>query len=74
MELIQVFEKVTGEKLNYKVVGRRTGDIEKVWANPELANNELGWKAVETIEDTVLSAWNWQIKSNKLLTTKQQEE
>lgn len=65
MELIQVFEKVTGEKLNYKVVGRRSGDIEKVWANPELANNELGWKSMETIEDTLLSAWNWQMKLNK---------
>ncbi|MDR1370796.1 MAG: UDP-glucose 4-epimerase GalE [Dysgonamonadaceae bacterium] len=65
LELIHVFEKVTGERLNYKVVGRRSGDIEKVWANPEFANNELGWKSIETIEDTVLSAWNWQVKLNK---------
>ena len=41
---------------------RRDGDIEKVWANPELANNELGWKAEVGIEDTLLSAWNWQLK------------
>jgi UDP-glucose 4-epimerase len=65
MELIHRFEKVTGEKLNYKVVGRRSGDIEKVWANPEFANNELGWKSIETIENTLLSAWNWQINLNK---------
>ncbi|MDR0681596.1 MAG: UDP-glucose 4-epimerase GalE [Dysgonamonadaceae bacterium] len=65
IELIQAFEKVTREKLNYKVVGRRSGDIEKVWANPEYANNELGWKSVETIENTLLSAWNWQINLNK---------
>ena len=62
LELINAFEKATGVKLNYKIVGRRAGDIEKVWANPERANNELGWKAVETIEDTLLSAWNWQLK------------
>ena len=62
LELINAFEKATGVKLNYQIVGRRAGDIEKVWANPELANNELGWKAEVGIEDTLLSAWNWQLK------------
>lgn len=36
--------------------------IEKVWANPDYANNELGWKAQETLEDTLRSAWAWQLK------------
>ncbi|MDR0892221.1 MAG: UDP-glucose 4-epimerase GalE [Mediterranea sp.] len=62
LELINGFEKATGVKLNYQIVGRRAGDIEKVWANPDLANNELGWKAEETLEDTLRSAWNWQLK------------
>ena len=62
LELINAFEKATGVKLNYQIVGRRAGDIEKVWANPELANNELGWKAETSIEDTLLSAWKWQLK------------
>ena len=62
LELINAFEKATGVKLNYQIVGRRAGDIEKVWANPDLANNELGWKAEVSIEDTLLSAWNWQLK------------
>ncbi len=62
LELINAFEKATGVKLNYKIVGRRAGDIEKVWANPEYANEELGWTAKETIEDTLKSAWNWQLK------------
>lgn len=62
LELIHAFEAATGVKLNYKIVDRRAGDIEKVWANPELANQELGWSAVETIEDTLRSAWNWQLK------------
>ncbi len=62
LELINAFEKATGVKLNYKIVGRREGDIEKVWANPDYANNELGWKAYETIEDTLASAWKWQLK------------
>lgn len=62
LEIIKSFEQVTGEKLNYQVVGRREGDIEQVWANPDYANNELGWASKETIEDTLLSAWKWQLK------------
>lgn len=60
LELIRVFEEVSGESLNYKIVGRREGDIEQIWAQPDRANNVLGWKAVETIEDTMSSAWKWQ--------------
>jgi UDP-glucose 4-epimerase len=60
--LIHAFEKATGVKLNYKITGRRAGDIEQVWANPSLANKELGWKAETSIEDTLRSAWNWQLK------------
>ena len=65
LELIHVFETATGVKVNYKIVGRREGDIEKVWADPEYANTELGWKAGETIEDTLRSAWKWQVKIGK---------
>ena len=60
LELIAAFEKATGVKVPYKIVGRREGDIEKVWANPEHANKVLGWTAEESIEGTLLSAWNWQ--------------
>lgn len=60
LELIKVFEKVSGDALNYKIVERREGDIEKIWAQPDKANNVLGWKAQETIEDTMASAWKWQ--------------
>jgi UDP-glucose 4-epimerase len=60
LQLIQAFEKGTGVKVPYKIVGRREGDIEKVWANPEHANRVLGWTAKESIEDTLISAWNWQ--------------
>jgi len=62
LELIKVFEKVANTKLNYKIVGRREGDIEKIWAEPTKANKVLGWTAKESIEDTMLSAWNWQLK------------
>ncbi|MEE0446804.1 MAG: UDP-glucose 4-epimerase GalE [Prevotellamassilia sp.] len=61
-ELIHTFEKCTGVKLNYKVVPRRPGDIEKVWGNVDKANKVLGWKAVHTLEEALSSAWNWQKK------------
>lgn len=64
-ELINAFEASTGVKLNYQIVGRRAGDIEKVWANPDRANKVLGWKAEETIDDTLRSAWNWQLRLRK---------
>jgi len=62
LELINTFEEATGVKVPHKIVGRREGDIEKVWANPERANDVLGWKAKETLADTLRSAWKWQQK------------
>jgi len=59
-EIINSFEKATGIKVKYQVVGRREGDIEKVWADTSLANNELGWKAVIPLEETLRSAWKWE--------------
>lgn len=60
MELINAFESATGVKVPYKIVGRRAGDIEQVWADPSYANNVLGWTADTPIADTMRSAWKWQ--------------
>ena len=60
LELINTFEQATGVKVPHKIVGRREGDIEKVWADPRHANEVLGWKAQETLNDTLQSAWKWQ--------------
>lgn len=60
LELINTFEEVTGVKVPHKIVGRREGDIEQVWANPKKANEVLGWTAKETLADTLKSAWAWQ--------------
>ncbi|MDO4692366.1 MAG: UDP-glucose 4-epimerase GalE [Porphyromonadaceae bacterium] len=60
LELINTFEQVTGVKVPHKIVGRREGDIEQVWANPKHANEVLGWEAKETLGDTLKSAWAWQ--------------
>ena len=60
LEILDTFEKVNGIKVPYKIVGRREGDIEKVWADPACANNVLGWTATETVEETLRSAWVWE--------------
>lgn len=60
LEAVHAFEKATGVKLNYKIVGRRAGDVEKIWADTTYANEELGWKAETGLEETMLSAWLWE--------------
>lgn len=65
LELIHTFEACSGVKLNYKIVGRRAGDIEQVWGNVDKANNVLGWKAEHTLSDALSSAWKWQQELRK---------
>ncbi len=60
MEIIKTFEKATGKKLNYNIVDRRPGDVEQIYADTTLANEELGWKAEIPLEETLLSAWKWE--------------
>lgn len=60
LEAIKSFEKVSGKKLNYKIVGRREGDIEQVWADPSFSNKELGWKAGKGLDEMMASAWKWE--------------
>ncbi|MFH1159881.1 MAG: UDP-glucose 4-epimerase GalE [bacterium] len=60
MEVIKSFERSTGVKLNYKIMARRSGDVEQVWADTEYANKELGWKAEKSLDEMTLSAWRWE--------------
>jgi len=60
LELINAFEKVNGVKLNYRFAPRRSGDVTAIWADPSLANRELGWKAERSVEDTLAAAWAWE--------------
>lgn len=62
MQLVKAFIKVTGVNLKYKIVARRSGDIEKIWADTSYANTELGWKSEKTIEETLASSWKWEKK------------
>jgi UDP-glucose 4-epimerase len=62
LEVITAFEKVTGQKLPYKIVGRREGDVISAYANTDKANKVLGWKAELSLEDALASAWKWEQK------------
>jgi UDP-glucose 4-epimerase len=62
MEVIHAFEKVSGQKLPYKIVGRREGDVISAYANTDKANKFLGWKAAFSLEDALASAWKWEQK------------
>lgn len=62
LELLNTFMQVTGVEIPYQIVDRREGDIVKVWAKPDKANNVLNWKANTPIEQVLLSAWKWEQK------------
>lgn len=62
LELIQAFEKVSGKKLNYEIGPRRQGDVEKVYANVDKANEKLDWHVQYSLEDSLRDSWNWQKK------------
>ena len=60
LEIVRGFMEATGVNVPYQIVGRREGDIEKVWANPMKANEVLGWKADTPVKEVLVSAWNWE--------------
>jgi UDP-glucose 4-epimerase len=62
LEVVQSFERVSGKKLNYKIVGRREGDIISAYADTNKANNVLGWKTKLSLDDAMDSAWKWEQK------------
>ena len=62
LEVIAAFEKVSGQKLPYKIVGRREGDVISAYANTDKANSILGWKTISTLEEAMESAWKWEQK------------
>lgn len=63
LDLIKAFEKTNKIKINYRYDSRRDGDIAECYADPTLAENELIWKAINSIEDACRDSWNWQCKN-----------
>lgn len=66
LEVIKSFEKVANQKLNYQIVDRRPGDVEQIWADTTIANQELGWKAEKSLDEMMSSAWKWQKKLSNI--------
>ena len=62
LEVIETFEKISGQKLPYKIVNRREGDVMQAYADTEKANTILGWKAQSTLAEALQSAWIWEQK------------
>lgn len=60
LELVRVFEQVSGRRIHYSIIDRRPGDIAECWADPALAESLLGWKAKLTIKDMCVDTWRWQ--------------
>ena len=65
LEVVQTFEKVTGKKVNHKIVARREGDITQAYANTDKANTVLGWQAQLSLAEALDSAWKWEQKIRK---------
>ena len=61
MEVIRSFERSTGVKLPYEIMGRRPGDVIEVWSDTRKANEVLGWKAERDLDEMTRSAWNWEV-------------
>ena len=59
--VVRGFERANGLKLNYRFAPRRAGDITAIWADPTLANTLLGWRAERPLEETLRTAWQWQL-------------
>jgi UDP-glucose 4-epimerase len=60
MEVIEAFQKVTKKKLNYEITARRNGDVPKLYANVDKANDILGWSAKMGLEDMISHSWKWE--------------
>ena len=63
LDVIHTFEKATGQKIAYEIVGRRAGDIAETYADPSKAAHELGWKAEKTLHDMCVDGWRWQTQN-----------
>ena len=65
LEMIQSFNRISGKTLNYKVVDKRPGDVEKIWADTSLARKELGWKTESSLDEAMKTAWEWEKRLNR---------
>ncbi len=60
IDLIKAFEKAAQTRINYRIVGRRSGDVAECWSDSSLARQLLGWHATRNLDEMMRDAWNWQ--------------
>lgn len=60
IDLIKAFEKAAQTRINYRIVGRRSGDVAECWSDSSLARQQLGWQATRSLDEMMRDAWNWQ--------------
>ena len=60
LEMVRAFESASGQVIPYRVVGRRPGDIATCYADPSLAQRELGWRAELDLRRMCADTWRWQ--------------
>ena len=60
IEVVKAFEKASGRPVPYEIVARRPGDVAQCYAEPGLAERELGWRAERGIDEMCADAWRWQ--------------
>lgn len=63
LQMLKMFEHVSGRQIPYQIVSRRPGDIAECWADTSLAAKQLGWQATRGLQDMMRDAWNWQQKN-----------
>jgi UDP-glucose 4-epimerase len=66
LEVIQKFEKISNQKLNWQFGERRSGDVIEIFANAKKSFEKLNWKAELTVDDAIKDAWNWELALKKL--------
>ncbi|MGM0843729.1 MAG: UDP-glucose 4-epimerase GalE [Bacillota bacterium] len=60
LQMVEAFEKASGEKVPYRITDRRPGDVAECYADPTKAEKELGWKAEKGLEEMCEDSWRWQ--------------
>lgn len=65
LEMVRAFEVASGKTIPYQIAARRPGDIAECWANPQKAQNELGWTATRSLEQMTEDTWRWQSQNPK---------
>ena len=60
LQMVRIFEAVSGRRIDYQIVDRRPGDVASYYSDPSLAASLLGWTSARGAEQMCEDAWRWQ--------------